>query len=249
MRFGISLLALIFIIVLSSLVSAQSAERSFYKANDLYAEGRYDEAIEEYKGLLERGHESGNLYYNLGNSYFKTGRLGEAILYYERSMRLMPRDGDLESNYRHARSLVKGNIYTPSGAWLLKFVYNMFDQFTVNELTVLLSIIYGMIIVVLLIGVFFKVKRQVVITISVLTVIFGLALLSLSNKISLLDKEAIVTTESAEVKFEPFERATTHFTLYEGMRVKKILRKDGWFKIERLDGKIGWIKNTALEII
>ncbi|MEE8359861.1 MAG: tetratricopeptide repeat protein [Candidatus Omnitrophota bacterium] len=221
----------------------------FYKANSLYAEGSYREAIEAYDNTIAKGYESGNLYYNLGNSYFKAGYLGEAVLYYERALRLIPRDGDLRSNYSHTRSLVKGNIYEPREIWFFRFIYRMFEEFTVNEITILLSIIYLLIIAALLIGILLKLRRQALITISVLGLISVLCLLSLIKDIDRYGKEAIVMAESAEAKFEPFDRATTHFILYEGMKVRNIQKKDGWLKVERPDGKVGWVEDPALEII
>lgn len=221
----------------------------FYKANSLYAEGSYREAIGAYDDIIAKGYEGGNLYYNLGNSYFKAGYLGEAVLYYERARRLIPRDGDLYSNYSHARSLVKGNIYEPREMWLFRFIYRMFEEFTVNEMTILLSIIYLLIVTALLIGILFKPRRQVLITVSILGLISALCLLSLVKDIDRYGKEAIVMAESAKVKFEPFDRATTHFTLYEGMKVRTIQKKDGWLKVERPDGKVGWVEDPALEII
>ncbi|MFH1752896.1 MAG: tetratricopeptide repeat protein [Candidatus Omnitrophota bacterium] len=223
--------------------------RIFYKANELYASGEYTQAIEEYKRILEEGHESGSLYYNLGNSYFKAGYLGEAILYYERARRLMPRDGDLLSNYSHASSLVKGNIYEPRERWFLRFIYKVFEEFTINEITILLSVIYLLITAALLAAALFNIRRQAVIAVSILAVVAVIGLLELSKDMDRLGKEAVMIPESAEAKFEPFERATTHFTLYEGMKVRMIQKKDGWRKIERPDGKVGWVEGASLEII
>ncbi len=57
------------------------------------------------------------------------------------------------------------------------------------------------------------------------------------------------TGELSTEEFEPFKRATTHFTIYEGMKVETILEKDDWKKIRRIDGKMGWVESAALEAI
>ncbi len=63
----------------------------------------------------------------------------------------------------------------------------------------------------------------------------------------MLDKEAIVISESPEARFEPFEKATAYFTLYEGMKVYIVESKKGWRKVERFDGKAGWIRDKEVE--
>lgn len=226
-----------------------SAERIFYKANDFYEAGKYDEAIEAYLKLAGEGKESGNLYYNLGNSYFKAGLLGKAILYYEKARRLMPRDGDLEANYRHALSFMEGTLREPDRVWFLRFIYNIFEQFSLNEITILLSSIFLFIFAAMVIGIYTRARRPVIISALILLFLFSAAFISLCERMDLLGKEAVVMIESADAKFEPFDRATTHFTLYEGMKARVILRKRGWDKIQRPDGKAGWVESSVIEFI
>jgi SH3-like domain-containing protein len=64
----------------------------------------------------------------------------------------------------------------------------------------------------------------------------------------MIGKEAIIIAEKADAKFEPFDLATTHFTLYEGMEVAVVSPKDSWCKIERSDKKTGWVKTSDLEV-
>lgn len=256
MRIG-SLVFIVLIVLSVIRVSSVFAEpgidgdpnRLFYRGNDLYAEGKYSEAIEEYSRIVEEGYENGGLYYNLGNSYFKIGDIGRAILNYERAKRLIPRDADLESNYRHARSLVEGQTYTPNYNFVMRFIRNMFSQFTINEITLLLSIIFVIVTVILIAAVYIGPKRNLIITIAILGLVFVVGVIALNQKSGAIGKESVVVTESTEAKFEPFDRATTHFTLYEGMKVNKIIDKEDWYKIKRLDGKAGWIKKTSLEVI
>lgn len=241
--------------ILSSADVKAEAEREgdpkylFYKANTLYEEGKYDEAISEYSKLLSQGMESGNLYYNLGNSYFKKGELGMAVLNYERAKRLIPRDSDLKSNYRFALSRTKSNLSETSRPWFKKAAA-VFDTLTVNEITVMLSSIFVVTILFFIVRLYVRISgKNSLLFVSLSVVVFGIVVFLLFSRISIVDREAVVVSESTEVRFEPFENATTHFTLYEGVKIEIIQSRKEWMKIRRPDGKIGWIKNQAAEKI
>ncbi|HDH05072.1 MAG TPA: tetratricopeptide repeat protein [Nitrospirae bacterium] len=219
----------------------------FYRGNALYEEGKYDEAVEEYEKLLKQGYESGNLYYNLGNSYFKKGELGRAILNYERAKELMPRDSDLAANYEYARSLVKGNTTNISGPWIKRMI-DKFDVFTVNGLTVFLSALFASTLFFIITGLFMQAaRRRFRIVLPVLIIVFTLSAFLLYNRISVSGKEAIIISENAAAGFEPLDNATIYFRLHEGMKVYIIESKKGWRKVERLDGKAGWIREEEVE--
>jgi len=238
---------------MTSLISQASyaqrnLEAAFYKGNTLYEEGKYDLAIKEYSLLLEQGLESGNLYFNLGNSYFKKGDLGKAILYYERAKRLMPRDGDLKANYKFAFSKIAFNV-PEEPSWPVS-VLDRFDMFTINELAIILSFIFTAAFIFLTAGLFMnKIKRYTYIVLPVLIIIFLTFSFSLYKRISALDREVVITTENSEAKYEPVDNATTHFSLYEGMKVYVLELKKEWSKIRRPDGKIGWIRTRDMEKI
>ncbi len=228
----------------------QTTKHIFYNAANLYEESKYDEAIKEYSKLLERGLESGNLYYNLGNCYFKKGEVGFAILNYERAKKLIPRDRDLKANYRHAKSLITGNSRRVRKILPLRLIYKFSEQFAIDDLTVCLFSMYFVAVIIIVVGVIFKMNKKYFLTLlSVLIIGFALGTFSFYSKVSLLDKEAIVVKEAVNAKFEPFDKATTHFTLYEGMKVCVLSSREEWCKIERHDGKAGWIKKSALELI
>lgn len=239
-------------ILLAEQGKSHSEKYMFYNANNFYKQAKYDEAIKEYEQILERGFESGNLYYNLANSYLKEGALGKAVLNYERAKQLIPRDKDLESNYRHAVSLMVNSIETPKISWLRKLADKFYGQFTLNEITVLLSIICALVFLILSVRIFLRadgLRRYLLISVFILILFFIAGSFSLHKRISALGREAVVVVKKTEAKFGPFDRATTHFTLYEGAKVYVLSAKGGWSKIKRVDKKIGWIKKLSLEVI
>ncbi len=239
-------------ILLAEQETSHSEKYMFYNANNFYKQAKYDEAIKEYEQILERGFESGNLYYNLANSYLKEGALGKAVLNYERARKLIPRDKDMESNYHYAVSLMVNNIEIPKISWLRKLADKFYGQFTLNEITVLLSIICALIFLTLIVRIFFKsakIRSYSLISVFILILFLIAGSFSFHKRVSALGREAVVVVKKTEAKFSPFDRATTHFTLYEGARIYVLLTEDDWNKIKRSDGKIGWVKKSSLEVI
>ena len=223
-------------------------ESIFYRGNTFYEEGRYDEAIQKYSILLEQGYESGTLYFNIGNCYFKKGNLGKAIVNYERARRLIPRDSDLKKNANFALSKIKYRT-ADSSSWY-KSILRKFDLFTINELTLILACIYAAAILYLIASLFFqKARRYRVIILAVSMVVFVLFSISLYDKASAIGSEAVIISEKADVRFEPIHSATIYFTLYEGMKFYVIETKTDWAKIRRQDGKTGWVKQKDMEMI
>ena len=99
-----------------STMSANAApnDARFEKANSEYAAGNLKEAISDYNTLVQSGEWSANLFYNLGNAYYRTGDYGRAILNYERALRIDRQHPEAQANLRIARDETRGLELTPS---------------------------------------------------------------------------------------------------------------------------------------
>lgn len=222
----------------------------FKKGNQLYRKGQYTEAILEYEKILSGEFEIANVYYNLGNCYFKKGLLGKAILNYERAKRLNPKDKDVDFNYKHARFLIKQKIAISKKNWFLRVRDNFLDKHSLNSVTIILSLLYISLLLGIIITRILKIATSKFIVFLVfLGISFLIAGQYLHKRVNAIDKEAIIVKDDVAANFEPFERATTHYVLSEGMKVKIMTEKDGWYKVKRIDGKVGWIKSDKLEKI
>ena len=84
-------------------------------ANDHYLAGEYAAAAQGYGTLIQTGHASGDLYYNLGNARYREGELAQAVLAWKRAEWLLPRDGDILANLDRARGQAVDGIATDSG--------------------------------------------------------------------------------------------------------------------------------------
>jgi tetratricopeptide (TPR) repeat protein len=225
-------------------------ERAFYRANLYYEAGNYTGAIEKDESILDKGLKSGNLYYNLGNAYFKNGELGKAILNYERARRLMPRDSDLLSNYRHAKSLMK-RPDPPSKRFLaFKWLDQGMAYLTLKQSMMLGFILYYLLVVYMITTkVFKRYARYSTLITYVLCILLALVIIPTAQKIKDLNQGAIITAKIIDARFEPLKDAAVHFPIYEGMKVYILRTKGDWCKIKRPDGKIGWLPKTALGTI
>ncbi|KJU84184.1 hypothetical protein MBAV_003620, partial [Candidatus Magnetobacterium bavaricum] len=123
-------------------VDTAGANEVFQKASAYYAQGKYDSAIARYEGLLAAGVESGNLYYNLGNCYFKAGDIGRSILSYERAGRLIPHDPDLKANYEFVLSQAPNREKIQQADPVKRSLGQVFVLLTINGICIILSVLY-----------------------------------------------------------------------------------------------------------
>jgi tetratricopeptide (TPR) repeat protein len=239
------------IILLASIADAAvkggNPQAAFYKGNTFYEHGDYEAALDAYNDVLSMGKESGPLYYNMGNCYFRLGKTGMAILYYERARRLMPRDSDLKANYRFALSQTGAPSYSPS---TIRRIIERSKVLTVDEITICISAMF-----ILILGLIIGTRLAAGLRRSLLAAIVAILIIALSLsfvlylRISSIGSEAIIIAEKADAGFEPITSATVHYTLYEGAKVYIIEKKGEWTRVKRADGKSGWVRSALLQVI
>ena len=194
-------------------------------ADSAYVNGNYQEAIKVYESLLKQG-ESAELYYNLGNAYYRTENITRAVLNYERALLLSPGDGDIRFNLQIARSKTIDKIVPES------------EMFFVTYLSGSSSLYFCMSI-----GFFGGIALLVVFVFS--------NFFAWQQRQQLLNREgAIVVAPSVTVKSTPAQNGTDLFILHEGT---KVVITDGsmksWREIRLADGKKGWIESKKIELI
>jgi hypothetical protein len=114
--------ALVFFAGGASAGSRSAAESAFREGVRLYEEGRFSEALEQWRAAREEGYASEDLYLNLGNACYRAGEAGWAVYYYEMARRRAPSDPDIAANLAVAqRDALGGEVQSPSAPWLLAF--------------------------------------------------------------------------------------------------------------------------------
>lgn len=235
---------------LSGLIYAQDS--SFTKGNEAYSAGDFETALAEYNKLVGNEKMSSDLFYNLGNTYFKLNELGEAIWAYEKALKINPDNEDALFNLKFANESTYDEIDSSDSAIANWLKINLFS-YSINLWSVL-SIVF-MILFSLVLFVFFTTQNQKLKN-TFLTIGFGsLFLLILTSTLAYLNKaeimkqtEAIVTIEFIEVRTSPSETAPEGFKLHEGTKVDLLRSNENWVEVS-VNGNAGWVpKESVWEI-
>lgn len=224
----------------------------FAQANANYAEGNYTEAVEQYKEVLAE-QPSAEVYYNLGNAYFKQGELSQSILAYERALRLKPTMKDAKHNLQFAQTRIVDNIEDTQSFFLsswLKTVRNSLNQ----QAWIIFSI---SLFVFALVGFFFFAFSRTIwlrktafytSLVALLISICACANAGSLHKRDSLRAEAIITQGIVNAKASPDRSGTDLFTIHEGTKVRITDVIGDWCCIH-VGNNIGWMQLAHLERI
>lgn len=237
----------------SAAAQVTEAQKLFYEANSYYAKGEYAKAAEAYLKILETKLESGNIYYNIGNSFFKLHKLGYAILCYEKARRLMPGDSDLKSNLEYARSLIEA---APREPRLLRIILRAlgrsFAWLNLNDFTVFAAVFYLLATAITALFAWnrFVARKFLTLYIAFMAVFFFTATsFAVRYTYERVMKQGIVLQKEIACSYEPIDKSATYYTLREGEKVIVMKTREGWRQIRRFDGKSGWVKKETVETI
>ncbi len=234
--------------------NAQDTDRLFNEGNRLYQQEDFRGAVEQYKSALNSGFESFELYYNIGNAFFKQGEMGQAILYFEKARRINPDDEDLRNNIQLANINIVDRITPIPEVFYTRYWNGLQSVWSPGQWKVLffLAWFFTGITVSLL---FFLKQRETrrilkagLITSGVIVVLAGAVLLSNI----MLDKSGIsgvVMRIEVYAYASPTETGTEVFIIHEGTVVDIRRTMDEWIEIRLADGKIGWIPAATIEKI
>jgi tetratricopeptide (TPR) repeat protein len=231
---------------------AQSPEELYVKANASYENEDYEKAASLYENLIKFDKVSAEVFYNLGNSYFKSKKIGKAIVNYRRALRLAPADSDARGNLSLARSMTVDKIERPDKGILVRIILAPYTAMNINYLTVLVSLLYLAIVTFLAVSIFFASKRKVlfyVVWIFAVALIISLIFLTIKIHDENFIKHAVVISEKVDVRSGPKEDYLLQFTLHEGAEVRLVKESQGWYEIGLSRDLRGWLPKDSVEVI
>lgn len=235
-----------------SIVSAKSD--AFSRANELYGKAKYSEAAKLYEEILNNEGVAPEIYYNLGNAYYKMSETGLSILNYERALRLRPNYENAKVNLELSELRVVDNVHQISSFFVVRWFEEIIIRLTTNQWLYLSTALFVLSIGLILFFIFsFSVNLRkfsfysalIVFIISMSTLFFSYV------KKNVVDerKEAIIMVGAVTAKSSPDRSGTNLFQVHEGTKVLIQSNLGSWTEIKLGNGNIGWIESKNLEII
>lgn len=224
------------------------------EGNAAYAKNDFKAAANAYQQVLDAGYESQAVYFNLGNANYKLAEMPEAILNYEKALKLSPGDADVIQNLQLANLKITDRIEAVPvfflSKWWKGFIY-FFSLSTLSVLTVTCFIVGFLLIIAYLFLIAVGPKKLAFYAgIGVLGV--GLIFMIMSGVQShYLNsvQHGIVFTGAADVKGGPDGKQKTLFVIHSGTKVTILEQEDNWVKIILANGNGGWMKFSDLKEI
>ncbi|WP_130734918.1 tetratricopeptide repeat protein [Flavobacterium sp. J27] len=244
---------IVFLIVTNLLFAQKTTTTLFDAANDLYRKEKYTEAIEKYETILnQKKVESAELYYNLGNCYYKLGKVAPAIYNFEKALLLNPKDEAIKTNLTFAQKMAIDDIKVIPKVGFSNFLYETISVCSVTAWS-WLAITFSLVFLLFFIGYYFSattvIKRIFFVGMFfLLSFMFSSLLFAyILNRQNKTIRPAIVFEELVNVKTEPKTTAENAFMLHEGTKVFVKETLDNWKRIELTDKSEGWIKKEAIQ--
>lgn len=235
------------LIFINSFTIAEEKTDLFNEGNDLYRKGKYSEAVEVYKRIIGLGGGGcGNLYFNMGNCYYKIDNIGKSILFYERAKLLNHDDKDLEFNLGLANLAVVDKIEPMPEFFLFKIINGFIHLIPKSVLIWICAGIYLVAMLFLMIWIFIRnsflrvLSLRTSILFFIILIIFSISffgqIIEEKNR-----EEAIIMSTEVYVMGSPTADGVELFTLHEGTKIRIEKVAGDWYEIVIADGKIGWI--------
>lgn len=245
------LLLLFFLSTLTALAQTEvSPTEAMLRANQQYEAGQYAAAVEIYEAILAAGLHNSDLYYNLGNAYFKQGELGRAILNYRRAQRLSPRDGDIAANLDFARRQAADRLEASDGT-LANLSQATAAWLTLNEAVVLALFVWVLICYFAVLAILLPRPRRIF-----NWTMGGLALLLLLGAASIGNRlynewqypPAVVVARQIDITSGPgsADQYVVNFTLHAGAEVRLLESRPGWRRVALPGDLQGWAPVEAM---
>ncbi len=229
-------------------------KRTFADANRLYLEQKYDSAIVRYRSIIDGGAESGGIYFNLGNAYYRLGKISYAILNYERARTLEPDDEDIQFNLQLANLRIPDRVDPVPTLFVYRWADAVLSAMSPATMAWVLYALFVLLLAALstfLMSRRFAPRRISLIAGVVCVVLLVLGGSALAYRSYRSDHEvyAIVIADVANIKAAPDAGGNDLFVIHGGLKVQILDTVNDWQKIRLADGKIGWIPKSDIEPI
>lgn len=250
----IKIAVILMLLIFSVSILAVNHQQLFEKGVRFYDERDFSKALQAFLEIENDGVEDYELFYNLGNTYFRLGNIGKAILYYKRGLRLNPNDFQLRTNLEYAMSRTTDRQIIEEPNPILRTVLSVVNSYSI-DFWALLSLLFFIPIVTIvnIIIIFYRRREKTVpLFLLALAVIIFLIPMSIANyRLNRFNdnSEAVMITSSVPGYSGPDSDYTHLFTVNEGLVIEVLEEGYEWSKIAIPIGTIGWVRNDTFKRI
>ena len=245
------LIALMMSVVGMAQLSSVSYDNWFEDGNAAYNEGNYEQALTFYNSVVESGMESAELYYNMGNTYYKMKDYPRSILYFEKALKLDPSNEDVKTNLEIANLAIVDKITPVPQSFIAKWWEGLGSAFSANGWAWLSIVAFALLLVCLFL--FLMSRRMGMRKVGFFVGVLAVLCLALSVFFAVekqrdlnCQDEAIIMTPTVTVKSSPSMNSVDLFVLHEGSKVRLMDNANGWNKIKIADGSVGWLQEEDM---
>ena len=243
MKTRVALTCLALCLISTSFLMGQPAAQ-FAKANQEYAAGDFKAATADYEELVRSGQDTPNVFYNLGNAYFRQNNFGRAILNYERALALEPHHPEAQANLRVARDEARALELIPT-KWERLFAFANENQYAITAGIAFWTGLFS-----IAVFIFGRKRSRTAIAFSILSCsIFAIAVLA-SYQLSYGKNGqglAIVTGENVEARLATADNANRVLTLPAGSEIKIVSKRGDWIYAALPNNLRGWMPANSAE--
>ncbi|MBT8186054.1 MAG: tetratricopeptide repeat protein [Croceitalea sp.] len=226
----------------------------FEKATEAYNDGRYEKALEFYEQILTNGQHSSELYFNMGNAFYKLNQIGPSVYYYEKALLLSPNDSEIINNLGYAKNMRLDAIEEMPETAFAKFYgavvnYLSFEQWSYLAVALMMVFVLGYIVYYLM---RLALQKRIAFVVSILSLLLSVAALVLAYlqyEDYKSNNPAIVFAREIAVTAEPNNRSERVFSLHEGTKVNVVDELGDWNKIRIADGQTGWLPSNNIKLL
>ncbi|MCK9554760.1 tetratricopeptide repeat protein [bacterium] len=228
-----------------------SGDNIISRGNDFYDKGDYEEAIIKYEeAVKDKCPGNPDIYFNLGNAYFRADNLGRAILNYKRALNINPRDPEAKANLEYVARFKKDKVIPAKKSFFAGMFSGPAEYFSLKELVYLSAALFLSFMVLLSVS-FFVFSKRIIYYFAAVCFACWLLLSGslLYRKCSLGQEQAIVMVKESVIRYGPGEDETVKMRVHEGTEVFVVEKRGKWFYGKLIDGEGGWIYAGDVEII
>ena len=235
------------------LSNTQGLDSIFDQSNAFYTDGKYQMAIDGYKDILNSGFESAELYYNLGNAFYKLNNIPESNFFYEKARSISPTDEDILINLSYTQNLRIDKIEKLPITQTQNLKINILNLLSEKGWSVLLIILAWIACVsfVLYLSVNNSGNKRIFFTQFIILMIGFIVVFTINYEKKNLNNEkfAIIYDKEIEVWSEPNKISELKFLLHEGTKVKQVDTIQDWVNIQLENGTLGWIQSSSIKTL